>query len=386
MQHHRKRILLLKARVPYKAGWLSLLVRGALLCTVFFVFAIGFAQKSGGDDRRTLEAKQRKLKEQIAYNQKLLVETRRNRDASLGEINLLNNLISRRKELLRTIDSEIGVLNRQLADNEHTIEMLEAEVKRLKAGYARLIYLSYKLRASDDRLLYLFASESFNQAWQRVRFLQQTAANRRRMYARLQVSKEEMESTSAIIKNQLVSKVALKSEKHRESMKLVVEKDKKGSVLGNIRKQEDRILIEIKRQQKESGELDAMIRKIIQEEIARAASLKKEGSKEAKKISDADIELSGSFSANKGKLPLPLEKGTISSTFGAHKHPDFDVYTENNGIDMLTGSGATARAVFEGVVSEVIQLPSYYAVLIKHGEYFTLYSKLQSVFVKKGKR
>ncbi len=345
----------------------------------------GFSQKSA-TDRKNLEEQQRKLKQQIAYNQKLLREARKNREASLGEINLLNNQIKKRKELLHTIDSEIQFLNGRLANNESTIDRLEMDIGRLKAGYAKIIFLSYKLRQPEDKLLYLLASENLNQAWNRLKFLQQMASGRKKLFLQLEASKVRMISTSEAIRNQLIEKQALKVEKNRESQKLASEKDKKNVVLGRIQKEESRIIAEINRQQKEAAALEARISKIIQEEMKRAENLKKETTVKAREASSAEIKLSNTFAANKGKLPWPIDKGTISSTFGTHKHPVFDVYTENNGIDFMTMAGTSAKAVFEGVVSEVIQLPSYYAVLVKHGDYFTLYSKLQSVYVKKGEK
>lgn len=352
---------------------------------VLMVFTIGFSQQST-TDRKSLEERQRRLKQQIAYNQKLLREARKNKEASLGEINLLNSQIRKRRELMQTIESEIQYLNRQLKTNERTIEQLELEISRLKAGYAKTIYLSYKLRESDDRLLYLLASENLNQAWNRMRFLQRMASGRKRIYEQLMVSREQIVATTNILKNQLNDKQLLKGEKNRESLNLTAEKEKKNQVLTTIQREESKIIAEINRQQKEATALEARISQIIKEELARAASRKQETTPKAREATSAEIKLSSNFASNRGKLPWPVDQGTISSTFGRHKHPDFDVYTENNGIDFITTAGASAKAVFEGEVSEVIQLPSYYAVLVKHGDYFTLYSKLQTVYVKKGEK
>ncbi|MFO7723815.1 MAG: peptidoglycan DD-metalloendopeptidase family protein [Bacteroidales bacterium] len=342
--------------------------------------------QKGTTDRKKLEDQQKKLKQQIAYNQKLLQEARKSKEVSLGEINLLNNQIKKRRELLRTIDSEIQYLNRALTLNDQKITQLELEISRLKVGYARTIYLSYKLREPDDRLLYLLASENLNQAWNRMRFLQQMASGRKRLYVQLNATHDELLAMANVIKNQLNDKQLLKDAKNRESINLTSEKDKKGQVLTRIQKEESRIIAEINRKQREAAALEARISQIIREEMKKAASLKKETTPKAKEASEAEIKLSNTFASNKGKLPWPVDKGTISSTFGRHKHPDFDVYTENNGIDFLTTSGSSAKAVFEGEVSEVIQLPSYYAVLVKHGDFFTLYSKLQSVYVRKGEK
>lgn len=357
-----------------------MMVFGAVL-----VISVALSQR-GNEDRKSLEERQRRLKQQIALNQKLLQEARKNKEASLGEINLLNSQIRKRRELMQTIESEVRYLNRQLEANQKSIDLLEIEITRLKAGYAKIIYTSYKLRESDDRLLYLLASENLNQAWNRMRYLQKVAAGRRKIHNQLLENKSQVEINMKVLKNQLNDKQLLRDEKSRESLNLAAEKEKKNVVLTSIQRQESKIIADIRKQQSEAAALEARISQIIKEELARAASRKQETTPKARETTTAEIKLSANFASNRGRLPWPVDQGTISSTFGRHKHPDFDVYTENNGVDFITPAGSSAKAVFEGEVSEVIQLPSYYAVLVKHGEYFTLYSKLQTVYVKKGEK
>jgi murein hydrolase activator len=358
------------------------LTRGILLlCAVFMMLSL-FPQKSS--DKKNLEEQQKKLKQQITYNEKLLAEARKNKQTSLSEINLLNSQIKKRTQLLHNIESEMQYLSSQLDLNTRSLDQLTLEINRLKASYAKAILLSYKMKESDDRILYLLASENINQAWKRMRFLQRIASGRKEIFLQLSLSRDKVVSTSKIIRNQLNEKEILKDNKTHESLNLTAEVDKKNKALGKIQKKEHEIIAEINRQKKEATELDAKINQAIQKVIQKKEQTKTEATPRAKEIVVVDTKLSGSFASNKGKLPWPLESGTISGTFGTHKHPDFEVYTENNGMDFLTTAGSSARAVFEGEVCEVIQLPSYYAVLVRHGEYFTLYSKLQSVFVKKG--
>jgi len=361
--------------------------RIALILLGFFLImgTMAWAQK-GAVDRKSLEARQKRLKEQIALNQKLLDEARKNKAASLTEINLLNNQIRRRRELLGTIQSEISQLNTQLMANEAAVTRLELEITRMKSSYAKMIYYSYKMRESDDRMLYLLASENLNQAWNRVRFLQRMASGRKKTYEQLAHTKDEMVRTSEVLRHQVAQKERLRTEKNRESQQLTVEKDRKGQALTRIQREENKIVADIRKQQREAADLENRISQIIKQEIQKTAERKTVTAPAAREANAAEVKLSNTFAANKGKLPWPVDRGTISGTFGTKKHPDFDVYTENNGIDFLTTTGSAAKAVFDGEVSEVIQLASYYAVLVKHGDYFTLYSKLQSVGVKKGQQ
>jgi len=361
--------------------------RYVFLAALLLLFGlVQFAQQTTSAERQSLEARQRRIRDQIAVNQRLLNEARRSREHSMTEIKLLNNQIDRRGALIGTIEAEVQYLNRRLSENEALIGKLELEMERLKAAYGKAIFLSYKLRATDDRLLFLLASESLNQAWNRARFLQRVASGRRRVYEQLQGTHEEMKGVVLSLQRQLTEKERLRDEKRRESRMLGQEKERKSQVVTRLQREEQRIVSDIRRQQQEAASLQDQITRIIREEMRRAAERQAETSQQSREASVAEIRLSNTFSANKGKLPWPVEQGTISGTFGTKKHPVFDIYTENNGIDFLTPAGATARAVFDGEVSEIIRLPSYYAVLIKHGEYFTLYSKLHTVTVRKGQK
>lgn len=369
--------------ISRKSHRLGLPMAMVLLWLLLLLAGVGWSQK-GATDRKSLEARQKRLKDQIALNQKLLDEARKNKATSLNEINLLNNQIRRRRELLGTIQSEISQLTHQLEANAAAVARLELEITRLKASYARMIYFSYKVREPDDKLLYLLASENLNQAWSRVRFLQRMATGRRKTYEQLNGSKEELVRTADVLRHQVQQKERLRTEKSKESQQLSAEKDRKGQVLTRIQREENKIVGEIRKQQREAADLENRISQIIKQEMQKTAERKTVTAPAARQASAAEVKLSSTFAANKGKLPWPVDKGTISGTFGTKKHPDFDVYTENNGVDFLTTAGSSAKAVFDGEVSEVIQLPSYYAVLVKHGDYFTLYSKLESVRVKKG--
>jgi murein hydrolase activator len=361
-------------------------IRYVLLTFLLLTGVYHFGQQTGSKERGRLEAQQKRIRDQLAVNQKLLNEARKNREASMAEVNLLNSQIGKRVELIRAIEAEISYLHRRLQEQNQFIARLELDLERLRTAYSKSIYLSYKLRATDDRLLFLLASESLNQAWSRARFLQRLASGRRKVYEQLLGTHEELEQTALAIKEQLQSQERLRDAQRSERNQLSDEKEGRSKVVTRLQREETRILAEIRKQQREASELQDRIAKIIQEEMRRAAERQAETTQQSRQASVAEIKLSNTFAANKGKLPWPIEQGSISGTFGAKKHPVFDIYTENNGIDFITQTGASARSVFDGEVSEVIQLPAYYAVLIKHGDYFTLYSKLQTVLVRKGQQ
>lgn len=361
-------------------------LKWGLITAMMLLFVVHWGQQEASPERRRLETQQRQIREQIRVNQQMLNETKRSRELSIAEINLLNSQIGKRGELIGTINAEMQYLNRELARNESHIAKLEVEMDRLIAAYGKAIFLSYKLRASDDKLLFLLASESLNQAWNRARFLQRVATGRRKVYEQLKETRQEIMVVAMDLRQQVTEKERLIAEHNRETRLLSTEKERKGAAVTKLQREEQRIVAEIRKQQQEASALQDRIARIIQEEIRRAAERQAQTTQQSREESVAEIRLSNTFAANKGKLPWPVEQGTISGTFGRTRHPVFDIYTENNGMDFITPAGSSARSVFNGEVSEVIRLPSYYAVLVKHGEYFTLYSKLQSVSVRKGQQ
>ncbi|MDT8307931.1 MAG: peptidoglycan DD-metalloendopeptidase family protein [Bacteroidales bacterium] len=360
-----------------------------LTCSIVFIIVIGiviaptFSQKNL-PSKASLEKKQKELVKQINYNQKLLDEVRKSRELSLNELAIINVQIKKREQLIHTIKSEIEYYNNQIATNEKHIAQLEDEIAKQKQQYAKLILLSYKLRNNNDKFLYLFAADDVKQAWYRVKYFVQLSKYRIQRFDELEEARQRIILANNQLERQISEKVALSSYKMDESQKLNGEHQLKSRAVEQIKKDEQHILQKLNQQRKESEKLANQIQTIIHNELERAKKIAASKALERKKTLESAVSSTVDFSLNKGKLPWPTKSGTVCSTFGRHKHPDFDIYTENNGIDILTVTGAVATSVFKGEVSEVIKLPSYYAVLIKHGDYFTLYSKIEEVWVKKG--
>lgn len=364
-----------------------------LLPAVFFLvlilplFAIPQAQ------RAKLEKDKRKIEQEIEYTNKLLEETRATRTTSLNEIVILDNKISRRLELITTISDEITLLNYQITNIYDSVALLEEDLVNLREEYARMIYYAYKNMGLYDRLMFIFASEDFNQAYQRLKYLQLYNEYRRTQAELIRQKQEQLVAKSMELEQGRREKEGLLLRQEEERGKLQAEKSEKNRAVSNLGKKEKELLRTLKEKERAAEKLQKTIEDIIAEEIRLAGERAREESTVTvssafKSLSAADVQLSDNFTGNKGKLPWPLDKGMISSTYGEHPHPVLsNVKTKNNGIDILTDRDAEAKAVFDGVVTRVINVPNNNnVVIIRHGEYLTVYSNLDQVYIQKGEQ
>jgi septal ring factor EnvC (AmiA/AmiB activator) len=240
--------------------------------------------------------------------------------------------------------------------------------------------------------MYLFAADDFNQALKRMKYMQQIHANRKQQAAAIDSTQRLIAARREALETQKQEKTALLDTEMKQKGQLDREKKDQDKMLSSLKSQESKVKKELAQKRKAKEKLEQAIAAIIRREIeeARKAAMKK-GEKD---VPDKDVfaltpearKLTASFAGNKGALPWPVEKGIISGYFGEHAHPTLKgVKVKNDGIDILTDKGSRARAIFQGEVSGTIDLPgSGAAVIIRHGEYLSVYANLDRVFVKKG--
>ncbi len=345
----------------------------------------------GQDKKSQLQARKAKIEEEINYTNKLIAETKKTKQASLNQLVLLNKKISHREELINAINSEINQIDSKILQTNDTIEELTDNIKRLKEEYARMIYYAQKNKSSYSRLMFIFSSESFNQAYQRLKYFQQYSSYRKNQVRVIIETQKVLAEKVALLQSQKKEKVTLKSAEEQERRKLSQEKQEQDKAVKNLSHKEKELLKKLRESEKAARQLQKAIENLIAEEIRKAReTAKKTGTKPTPEntfgLTPTEMKLSNSFAGNKGILPWPTERGVISETFGEHAHPVLKgIKTKNNGIDISTTQGAIARAVFEGVVTSTMTLPNYNnVVIIRHGEFLTVYSNLKQIFVKKG--
>ncbi len=351
--------------------------------------AAAFAQK----DRAKLEQDKKKVEEEIEYTNKLLEQTRETRKSSLNEVVILNKKIGQREKLISTISSEVQVVDYQLTLAQDSINLLEKDLQSLKDEYAKMIYYAYKNKNLYDRLIFIFSSEDFNQAYQRLKYFEYYNEYRHQQALLIQIKQKRLEikmEELALIKGE---KNQLLTTEQRQREQLTVEREEKNKSVQSLSKKEKELQKTLKEKEAAAKKLQNAIQEIIAEEIRLANErASKTGGVALKSglfaLTPEEKIISDNFLSNKAKLPWPVEKGIISSTYGEHPHPVLkNVKTRNNGIDLLTEPGSTARAIFSGVVTRVMNVPNNNnVVIIRHGEFLSVYSNLDKVSVKIGEK
>ncbi len=357
---------------------MNMLIKNIVVIMLILVTSLTFSQS-----RKELERRKKKKQQEIAYTNKLLNQTRRNKKKSLNELILLNNQISNRQQLILAITEQINEIDERIDRNASIIKSMEDDLEKLKKEYAKLIYYSWKNKNSYDKIMFIFSADDFNQAYKRMLYFQQYAEYREIQVEAIKETENILKEIIADLEKEKKKKSELIALQYEETESLSNEKKEKANIISHLKQEETKLQKKLRQQRKESKKLQNAIANIIAEEARKAAKKTKAGNyaltPEEKLISDK-------FGANKGRLPWPTERGVITGTFGKHNHPVFkEVITINNGIEISTSAGSYARAIFAGTVIQVIHLSNTnIAVMIKHGEYITVYSHLKEAIVTKG--
>lgn len=330
--------------------------------------------------KKDLEAQKDQIQKDIIYKNKLLEETKKNKELSVSQLVLLNKKISSREDLIRTINREIRAIDKQIEETNMLISSMEKDLQNLKEEYAKMVYYAYKNKSSYDKLMFIFSADDFNQAYKRLMYYQQYAKYREHQAEMIKKTQEALNGKIKELQQIRLEKQALLNQERSERNSLAKEKTEKQGVVNALQNDEKKLKAEIDKKKKEAVKLQKAIQKMIEEEIAREKAKGKEAlTPEAKALSD-------NFALNKSKLPWPVEKGEITGKYGKQAHPILKgIEIQNNGIDISTTKGAMARAVFDGEVTKVMIIPGVgKVVMVRHGEYYTVYSNLKETFVQKG--
>lgn len=352
----------------------------------------------GGYAQRTKESLQKEinsLQKEIESANKLLKETSKNKQVTLNQVSLMDQKIKNRQKLINAYNEQIKVLDRNIKQGENNINKLSGELKKLRGEYSKMVLFAYRNKNHYDQLEFLFASEDFNQATRRMRYIQQFAEARTTKIEQISENqrwvREEVEANRKAREEQ----AALLAEEKAQQGLLVKEKEELNAQVKQLKKQEGNIQQSIKEKQAQAKKFQKQIDDIIAEEIRKAneraakeaaSKGKTSGKPDKMALTPTEKALSTSFSANKGKLPWPVERGAVSSSFGKHASAVSDKVTiTNNGIDIVTNENAKARCVFEGVVVSVVKpSASNIGIIIRHGDFFTVYSQLDEAYVNRG--
>ena len=346
-----------------------------------------------------LKEQKKALEKEISYTSTLLNKTKENKKESMRYINYLDKKISSQERLIQISNIELNLIKKQILKLESKIESTEKQIDKkgkeiiaLKKEYGKMLYSLQKNKNDRNNLMFIMSSQTFNQAYKRVLYLREYSRLRKSQLVQIQKSQDSLSVKSERLLKQrnLITKkkdesLVLISNKKQNLDKILESKNEKNKVVANLQKSENIFLKKIKEQQKQSRLIEEQIKRIIEEEIKAARAKLKRKNSTMSLTPEARL-LSDEFSANRGNMPWPLEQGLIVTYFGKQKHHVFgNVETFNNGINIATSEDAIIRSVFKGRVSRIFFIKGEgKAVLINHGEYFTVYSGLKTVAVKLG--
>jgi septal ring factor EnvC (AmiA/AmiB activator) len=359
----------------------------------FLIIALGIlSMESYAQTKADLERKRRQKEQEIQYTKKLIQETAQKQKESIQYLDVLDNQIKNRETLINTIGKEIRYLNELIQENTDNIKSLSKDLENLKKEYASMVVFAYKNRNTYNKIGFVFSAESFNQSFKRLKLIQNYSDYRKRQMDLINKTKNTIETKTRQLNRQRIEKMSLLSKENQEKMGLLTDKEEQTQLYEKLRKQEKDLRKQLKEKERIANELNKAIERLINSEIAKVNKENKKVTKDNKTVVLAPtpevMKLSRDFMNNKQNLPWPVEKGFISETFGKHEYASLEgVYVYNNGVNIRTNKNATARALFNGDITNIINIPgSNYTVLIKHGEYFTVYSNLQEVTVKVGEK
>ena len=370
-------------------------------CLLFFCLAT--PMWSQPPTQEELEQRKIKIQLEIQEKEKLLQSVKTKEKSVVSQLMIQKEKIGLKEKLIKTTEKQTKLLSNDIYINQLKINQLNRDLEQLRKDYSEMIVKSYKSRSEQSRAMFLLSSQNFLQAYKRAQYMKQYASYRKMQGEEIKGKTTQLVAYNEKIGAQKSEKEKLIAENEKEKQALVKEKQEQEKIANQIKKEKGKITAEIKKKQAETKKIDAQIQKMIRESIA-AANRKTAAAnvKANPKITAAEkkaIEtstkivltpegkiVSDNFKANKGRLPWPVEKGAISLGYGNQPHPVFKTLeVHNSGIEISTESGASARAVFAGEVTQVQQIsPLKKAVSVKHGDFFTIYQNLSSVNVQVG--
>ena len=343
---------------------------------------------------KQLESQRAQLEKDIALLNRKLQDNSKSSSEALSGLSLVRGKISAREQLIASCDETLGLLKDSIAVCQAELDRLQARHDTLSLYYGKLVRGAYKNRDSRMWYMYILSSDNLGQAFNRFGYLRSLAGQMSTQAVRIRETAEQLElerERLTVLKDEAD---AMRAQVVAERSQLQKEETEASRLVDKLNKDRKQYQQQLQEKNRQKEALNQKIAQLIREEQEAAAKKQSSGGKKASGSSNSgktvstevDTKLSNEFAANKGRLPWPVE-GAIVERFGKHKHPVYQNIDlpQNNGVTLVVHRGAQAKAVFDGTVTQIVVLPGYnQCVLVSHGAYYTLYSKLRSVAVKAG--
>jgi septal ring factor EnvC (AmiA/AmiB activator) len=360
--------------------------RTLLFLVLFWIGTGAVLSQSTTKRQQELEAQRVRLKNEIKQINEVLFSSKKTRKNVVSEVEDLQVKLSVREELIKVTNAQVNLLTRKINLNERNISNQRKELEVLKADYAKMIQNSYTSKSLQNRLMFLFSSENFLQAYKRIQYLKQYTQYRRKQGLAIAEKTQLLQELNKALIEEKSKKLVLVEENKAVQEQLKEERNVQENLIKSLRRKERSLAAQISKKEKEARAIDKEIDRLIRAAIAASnKAAGKTGKKTFELTPEAKL-IAANFEANRGRLPWPLEKGVVTQGFGRQRHPVVKTTTiQSNGVTIATAPATQVRAVFEGEVMSVVTFKgSNPSVLIRHGNYITVYKNLGKLYVKKG--
>ena len=355
--------------------------------TACAVFALCAAPLAGQNSKASLQSRKTALQKEMSRLNEAIARNDKNQKSNTVQLQSLRNRTRVREEMIKNINTDIGMLDVQIDSKSGEAERLSKELDTLKASYSRMCVNYYRNKAPGMRLMYILSSSSLLQAYRRGKYIEEYAGAIRLRGENVRSKNEETRRAIEELKKLRQEKGQLLAEQASEMEKLKKDQARIQNILNSLKKNKKQLQQELTAKKKTAERIQKEIDDIIARELA--AQNKKNTAAGKKKSSEIELTpegriLSANFAQNKGRLPWPVERGDIYMRFGNQPYPGTNVYITVPGLDISAPQGSYARAVFDGQVTRVQVKDGLYMVFVSHGKYYTIYSNLSAVNVKSG--
>ena len=354
---------------------------------IMLLLCIGGMQFSYAQtDREELEKRRIQLRNEITRINELRISNQKKQRSVLVQVEDLGQQIKSTEDLIKLTNQQANLLTREITTNTNKIGTLRKELEQLKEDYARMIEKSYKSKSQQSRVMFLLSSQNFLQAYKRIQYMKQYTNYRKQQGEEIKANTIELQQLNSRLVQQKEEKQKLIAENRKTRAQLEQNRKSQQELVSTIKKREGEFASQLKSKQSEIDEIDRAIDRMIRESIAKANKESGSSSRSTYELTPEAKALATDFNNNKGKLPWPVKSGVVTMKFGKQPHPVVSsVMVNNNGVRIDTDKGGKARAVFNGTVSEVQAVKgANKAVMVRHGDFITIYNNLENVFVKKG--
>ena len=354
-----------------------------VLLTFLFFGGLNVQSQNTKED---LEQRRLELREEIQKINSLRSSNKLREKSVLTEVEDLDRQIRATEKLIKVTNQQANLLTRDINSNTDKIQQLRKELVKLKEDYGEMIEKSYKSKSQQSRIMFLLSSESFLQAYKRLQYMKQYANYRKKQGDQIKEGTQELQVFNTNLLKQKKDKDKLIAENRETRAQLGKNSQSQQVLIKSIRQKEGQFASQIRKKQQEIDAIDRQIDEIIRASIAAANKESGSTSRNTFELTPEAKALAANFASNKGKLPWPVRSGVVTMQFGTQPHPIVKSTTINsNGVRIDTDKGEKARAIFGGTVSEVQAVKgANKAVMVRHGDYITIYNNLSKVFVTKG--